>query len=286
MSQYSHIFSGPKGYKSGMLGRWMTQADQQKWRDVPWEKMSQSDRDNIKELPDWLRVPLGMEPRSIERFKEGKNVPDCVTKGLIKAIERITCGGEQSPLTCGNVDVKQLKKEGEKLLTCYWEAQKAADPECKPPKIVVSDRWINRLLQKYGWSRRTPNTCGAYLEYDDERMDRSRKSFAFTRLSQDVPLELCINFDQVWKQSWPDPKKVLLKYSNCGVTEFLCRKRNAALEEMANMRQRQGDQWEVKRCRLTGQEAQDHECLVCTVYIYIYKYIIHIPYILRQQTQY
>ena len=37
------------------------------------------------------------------------------------------------------------------------------------------------MLVNYGWKRHAPNTYGAYLAYDDERMVKSRKMFGFRR---------------------------------------------------------------------------------------------------------
>ena len=231
METFKHMFAGSKGYKSGVLGRWLTQADAQKWREIPFERMSAADR-SMKELPDWARIPLGMRPRSLERFRDGKQVPACVVTSLVKIVERLMCGAEDSPLTCGNLSVKNLQAEANRLLKSFWEAQEEANPDIKiPKKMEVSEKWINRFLDKNGWTRRAPNTCGAYLEYDDERMQRSRQTFSFPRIGQEVPLALCVNFDQIWRQTWPDPKRVLLRFSNCSVNEFLSSKRRQALQE-------------------------------------------------------
>ena len=101
MDTFPHIFAGKNGRKSGMLGRWKTQAESQGWLSIPWEKMSDRDKRDMKELPDWVRIPLGMAPRSIERFKSGRNVPPCVMKKIVEMIERVTTGGEHSQLTRG-----------------------------------------------------------------------------------------------------------------------------------------------------------------------------------------
>ena len=64
-------------------------------------KCPDRDKRDMKELPDWVRIPLGMAPRSIERFKSGRNVPPCVMKKIVEMIERVTTGGEHSQLTRG-----------------------------------------------------------------------------------------------------------------------------------------------------------------------------------------
>ena len=179
METFPAVFMGVKGkFKSGMLGRWLVQCDEQRWKEIPWEKMNEKDR-KMKELPDWVRLPFGMTPRSLDRFKSGTNVPAVIVKSIISTIERLTCGGDKSRLTCGTVNAESIKEECETLLKVYAEAQEKEAAEKGVPiprqKTTVSIRWVNRLLEHYGWKRHAPNTVGAYLDYDDERMQRSRK---------------------------------------------------------------------------------------------------------------
>ena len=186
MQTFPNIFMGSFGsFKTGMLGRWISQADNQNWRSVPWEKMSLEDRNRIKELPDWIRAPLGLLPRSLDRWKSGSNVPPCVVASLVKMVEKVTCGGATANLTAGTVHTKAVKEDCQRLLDEYAEAQRQSCVErgISPPeaKLAVSSKWVNRLFKTYGWKRNTPNTMGAYLEYEDERMEKSRKAWSFLR---------------------------------------------------------------------------------------------------------
>ena len=178
------VGTGSKEEKSGMLGRWRTQCDAQKWRLDPWEKLSEKDR-SMKELPDWIRVPLGMCPRALDRSKDGRNMPPCITSRMVSLREKVTTGTEDSHMTAGAIDTKNLKKEAEAMLKVYNDAQEPAciDQGLPVPerKKKVSNRWINRMLSHYGFKRRAPNTYGAYLPYEDERMEKSRKMFHFRR---------------------------------------------------------------------------------------------------------
>lgn len=185
MKVFPRFFTGMKGSKSGMLGRWKTQCDKQKWREIPFEKLSEKDK-HMKELPDWVRIPLGLPPRSMERFKEGKQVPESVVNKVIEVVDRLSTGGESAQLTAGAMKVKIIQAEAQKFLNIYntaqEEAAKEAGKKVPPAKVAITERWVNRLLSTYGWRRRTPNTYGAYLAYDDERMEKSRKMFHFRRL--------------------------------------------------------------------------------------------------------
>lgn len=186
MSALPHLFMGTRGnFKTGMLGRWVAQCDRQGWRKIPWGNPSQDLR-TMKELPDFVRLPMGMTPRGLDRFKHGKQVPAPVTDCLIQVIERITTGSDKSTLTSGVLDTSKVKLEAERLLQKYAETQKRIAEEKGLPdvpcKAKISDRWVNRLLETYGWRRRAPNTNGAYLDYDDERMKKSRDTFSFQRM--------------------------------------------------------------------------------------------------------
>lgn len=257
MDTFPHIFAGKNGRKSGMLGRWKTQAESQGWLSIPWEKMSDRDKRDMKELPDWVRIPLGMAPRSIERFKSGRNVPPCVMKKIVEMIERVTTGGEHSQLTSGKVDTKSIKREAEELLRVYQDTQEAFAKEMgievKSCKEGLSDRWVCRVLQAYGWKPRTPNTYGAYLDYEDQRMIRSRQLFKFQRDLFGTRLDLCLNFDQLWKSSWEQPKKLWHRTfgSDCPA-HHLRGKRDQVLQHLSMLQNGEDRKWEVKRRRITG----------------------------------
>ena len=118
MATFPEVFMGTKGkMKSGMLGRWMVQCDEQDWRTIPFEKMSISDQ-KLKDLPDWIRLPMGLPPRSLDKFKSGTNVPGAITRKIIEMIEKVTCG-DRGGLTCGTLDAVGMKKQAERLLDTY-----------------------------------------------------------------------------------------------------------------------------------------------------------------------
>ena len=117
MKTFPNLFMGARGqYKSGMLGRWVEQCELQGWKTIPCQKLAQGDRE-CKELPDWLRLALGMAPRSVDRFKAGHNLPPVVVKELVKMVRKVTCGGER--LTCGSLSVKTIQEEANRLLETY-----------------------------------------------------------------------------------------------------------------------------------------------------------------------
>ncbi|CAK8988642.1 unnamed protein product [Durusdinium trenchii] len=237
MHSFPEVFMGTRGkMKTGMLGRWLVQADEQSRRKIPFEKMSAKDQ-QMKDLPDWVRLPLGMTPRSLDRFKSGTNVPQPVVTKVVQMIERVTCG--QGPaLTAGVLKAESVKKEVESMLQVFNDAQKKTAEEngiaIPDQKSKVSIRWVNRLLSHYGWKRNAPNTYGAYLEFDDERMVRSRRAWRFLRLEKNVRLDLALNFDQVWKAG----------------------KREQLWAELHRLQRQGNTEWEAKRRRIAGRDAR------------------------------
>lgn len=254
---FPNLFTGKNGLKSGMLGRWKTQAEQQKWYEIPFERLPEADR-HWRELPDWVRVPLGLEPRSLERFKDGKNIPSCISKKLVEMLEKSTTGSATSNLTSGKLDLKLVKKDAEELLATYHQTQeemaKELGMEAPPAKLKVSDRWVGRLLAAYGWKAKTPNTHGAYLDFADERMERSRKTFRLQRAQQSVRLDMTLNFDQVWKATWEAPKKLWHRsFETEPMQATLTRKREKAQQELAALQRNRTPTWQVsKKRRITG----------------------------------
>ena len=168
--------------KSGMLGRWLTQAKEQQWRMIPWDRMAAADR-NMKELPDWVRVPMGQPPRILEKFKEGRNIPKPVMTRLLEMVSKSSCGVDR--ITSGPMSPAVLKREAEELLEVYAKTQKEeaerTGMDVPEAKTTITTRWCKRLLQVYGFKEKTPNTYGAYLPYEDLRMEKSRKTFNFSR---------------------------------------------------------------------------------------------------------
>lgn len=184
MDTFPELFRSAKGnLKTGMLGRWISQSKAQEWHKIPFEKMSAADRDAIKELPDWIREPLGMQKRM--RFKGSSDVPAVVKERLLNMVEKVGCGGKKSKPTAGVVVTSKIKAEADSMLETYCKhLDKVAADEGKdapPCKRKVSTRWVNRLLLSAGYKKRVPNTAGAYLPYDDSRMIKSRKAWHFRR---------------------------------------------------------------------------------------------------------
>ncbi len=80
--------------------------------------------------------------------------------------------------------------------------------------LKVDRFWMHRFFLKLGWSCRTANTKGVYLPYDHPKMEEVRNSFARIRVGASAPLQLCLNFDQLWKAGWNSPEKIFFTSAN------------------------------------------------------------------------
>ncbi|CAK9063017.1 unnamed protein product [Durusdinium trenchii] len=254
MDTFPELFRSAKGnLKTGMLGRWISQSKAQEWHKIPFEKMSAADRDAIKELPDWIREPLGMQKRM--RFKGSSDVPAVVKERLLNMVEKVGCGGKKSKPTAGVVVTSKIKAEADSMLETYCKhLDKVAADEGKdapPCKRKVSTRWVNRLLLSAGYKKRVPNTAGAYLPYDDSRMIKSRKAWHFRRMERNVRLDMCLNFDQVWKAAWSRPFQVWCK----GNELDLHGKRHAVQQQLEGL-QAGNREWETRSRRVKGKDAR------------------------------
>ena len=161
METFPNLFAsysnGKFHMKSGMLGRWLTQADQQQWRMIPWDRMSAVDR-GMKELPDWIRIPMGQPPRIIEKFKEGRNIPKAVWPGWWKWWVSLLVEQTES-----RVDpwAQQLWKEKQRnclksTLKPKRKRQKKSGIKVPDAKTTVTTRWCKRLLEILWLQRENP----------------------------------------------------------------------------------------------------------------------------------
>ena len=198
-----------------------------------------------------------MTPRNLERFKSGVHVPECVQKKVVEYVERLTTGGLNSQLTSGTLDFKQIRLEAQKMLDLFHETQRNVAKDLNLPapkeKATISDRWVSRLMESYGFRSRTPNTYGAYLAYDDERMSKARKLFSFQRLQRNCKPELTLNFDQVWKNGYANPKKLWHRvYDGSCPARILKTRKEQVMNELAKLQESGGGERDAKRRRTTG----------------------------------
>lgn len=78
-----------------------------------------------------------------------------------------------------------------------------------------------------------------------------RLSTPTRRLQNNVRLDMALNFDQVWKSSWSNPKKVFQRVLDTNCPSVCLRgKRDALWQELSAMQK--DVQWEAKRRRIAG----------------------------------
>ncbi len=75
----------------------------------------------------------------------------------------------------------------------------------------IDSRWVHRFLYKWQWSFQSSNTKGAYLAEGSEEMKEMRLAHRAQRSVHQVPFQLVLNFDQLWKCAYEPEKKVIAK---------------------------------------------------------------------------
>lgn len=102
----------------------------------------------------------------------------------------------------------------------------------------VDSKWVGRFLYRWQFSYQASNTKGAYLPDTCLEMKETRLAHRTQRVVNEVPFQLVLNFDQLWKAAYEPPKRVL-------------HKRRAAEAS------RQDDEWgEVRPDDLAGKRLQ------------------------------
>lgn len=72
------------------------------------------------------------------------------------------------------------------------------------------------------------------------------------RLQNDVRLDMALNFDQVWKQSWSNPKKVLTRVLDTDCPSVSLKGKREALWNQLMAMQKGTAEWTAKRRRIAG----------------------------------
>ena len=124
----------------------------------------------MRQLPDWLRKALGLEPR----FRRGhsRHMPFPVELALNDVLERMVAGPSRNFQTAGTVKMKNILEAVHSLQTTWSELCKDHDAtaDFMSKEELVNSKWVQRFLQRWGWSLQASNTKGAYLADDSEVM--------------------------------------------------------------------------------------------------------------------
>jgi len=108
-----------------------------------------------------------------------------------------------------------------------------------------------------------------YIYFISSRKKR-KKTLLPARLQEDARLDLCINFDQVWKQTWSYPKQVLHRAHESGSwRSLLSSKRKEAIEHLQKINENKEQHTKRRRIRGLVQEVFTQEKKKC-IYKYIY----------------
>ena len=130
----------------------------------------------MRQLPDWLRKALGLEPR----FRKGSQrlVPFAVEAALNDVLERMVAGPNRNLQTAGVVKTNRLLEVAHSLQKTWHQlhakhCEKTGEEPLAFKQDDVNSKWISRFLAKWGWSIQSSNTKGAYLADDSELMNET-----------------------------------------------------------------------------------------------------------------
>lgn len=181
---------------------------------IPWDLLPVRERNDMKQLPDWLRRALSLP----ERYRRGHSmhVSREVEFAFNEVLERMVGGCNRDLQGASHLKMPVLLSTAQKIQakwieiyeqTCA-ESGATVDPERKKK---LDRKWVYRFLSRWQWSYQESNTKGAYLADDSQEMKEMRLAHRAQRLAHNVPWTLCLNFDQLWRSSYEPPSKVLHK---------------------------------------------------------------------------
>lgn len=136
--------------------------------------MSKAESLGMRQLPDWLRKAIGLEPRF--RGGSARLVPSAVEVALNDVLERMVAGPSRNLQTAGTVKTKKLLEVAHGLQKTWKElhakhCEQTGEEPIPYKEEDVNVKWISRFLSKWGWTIQQSNTKGAYLPDDCETMN-------------------------------------------------------------------------------------------------------------------
>ena len=84
------------------------------------------------------------------------------------------------------------------------------------------------------------------------------------RLEKSIRLDMCLNFDQVWKQSWGGPKKVYIREFETDVAmKVLSSKKRKICHHLETLQDHNRNPWAFKKKRIIGEGSAESMLKVC-----------------------
>lgn len=183
---------------------------------IPWKLLSSEETQKMKQLPDWLRKAIGLEKRHDQGHS--KRVAFEIEASLNEVLERMIGGSARNLQTAAPIKTATILQAVHKLQdmwkTSYLKI--CEEMEMKPEAFLdkhVDGKWLQRFLVRWQWTWLASNTKGAFLADDSQEMKEARRSHRAQRAAHDVPWELTLNYDQLWRSAYEPPDRILHKGS-------------------------------------------------------------------------
>ena len=175
--------------------------------------LSVKDRTQMKQLPDWLRRALGLA----DRYRKGHSsrVSPEVESAFNEVLERMVAGSNRDLQSAAHLKIPVLVETAQSIQKKWKDTYRKKCEEEHIPFLErqkpVDSKWVCLFLMRWQWSLQASNTKGAFLADDSQEMKEMRLAHRAQILANKVPIDLVLNFDQLWRSAYEPPKKVIHK---------------------------------------------------------------------------
>ena len=187
--------------------------DEQKLGHVPWDMLQVSDRNEMKQLPDWVRRALDLGERS--RKGNETRVFGEMEFALNEILERLVAGSSRDLQSRVTLKTPVLVAIANKMQTSCKNLCKQEDVKGQGCRIKkIDSRWMSRWLNRWQWSVQNSNSKCAYLPDATSELQDTRKAHQARRLAHNVSWPLVLNIEQMWRTAYEPPDQAKNKHKD------------------------------------------------------------------------
>ncbi|CAK9000255.1 Malate dehydrogenase 2, partial [Durusdinium trenchii] len=164
-------------------------------------------------LGKWTRRALGLA----DRYRKGHSsrVSPEVESAFNEVLERMVAGSNRDLQSAAHLKIPVLVETAQSIQKKWKDTYRKKCEEEHIPFLErqkpVDSKWVCLFLMRWQWSLQASNTKGAFLADDSQEMKEMRLAHRAQILANKVPIDLVLNFDQLWRSAYEPPKKVIHK---------------------------------------------------------------------------
>ncbi|CAK9000257.1 Uncharacterized protein (Fragment), partial [Durusdinium trenchii] len=138
-----------------------------------------------------------------------------VESAFNEVLERMVAGSNRDLQSAAHLKIPVLVETAQSIQKKWKDTYRKKCEEEHIPFLErqkpVDSKWVCRFLMRWQWSLQASNTKGAFLADDSQEMKEMRLAHRAQILANKVPIDLVLNFDQLWRSAYEPPKKVIHK---------------------------------------------------------------------------